>query len=286
LKTSQHSSSTALGEFIKSRRERLQPENAGIQPLAGRRRTPGLRREEVAYLAHISITYYTWLEQGRESNPSPEVLLSIGQALQLSEPEQKHLFDLANVDPAGVYGVWSEPRAERGFLQKLVEQLSYPSFISSEDTGAVVAWNRAAKLVVADFGSLPELERNMVYLIFQHPDYRRRLENWEEFARYSAAFLRANFDRYKDNPLFIERFERLRSESKDFNRFWDLFEIQQKRVTTASYFLPDGQRMTFELHYAAAIDNDPNLHWCIFVPAPDTDTELRLVRLLEQDAGV
>jgi len=285
LKNSQHSSS-ALGEFIKSRRERLQPEHAGIQPLPGRRRTPGLRREEVAYLAHISITYYTWLEQGRETNPSPEVLLSIATALQLSEAEQKHLFNLANADPAGAHGHWSGTKADRGILQKLVEQFTYPSFISSEDSGVVVAWNRSTELVIADFGHLPERERNIVHLLFQDSDYRRRLENWEDFARYSVGFLRANFDRYKDNPLFIERFERLRSDSKDFIRLWDLFEIQQKRVTTASYLLPDGQRMTFDLHYAAGIDNDPNLHWCIFVPSPDTDTEERLTRLLKQDAGV
>jgi len=275
-------SSSALGEFIKSRRERLQPSEAGIQTLPGRRRTPGLRREEVSYLANMSVTYYTWLEQGREVNPSPEVLLNISNALQLDEDEQKYLFDLANVDPAlaGAVPISGGPDTE--FLKKIVNQLHYPSFITDEGTD-VIAWNRAVELIIADFGSLPENERYMLNIMFFKPDYRKRLVNWEGFARYSAAVLRANFDRYKDNLLYMERFERLRRESVDFAYFWDLYEIKQKRVKTALFRLPDGQEMEFELHFTAAIDNDAGLHWCFFVPVPGSGTEERLLRLLEQD---
>ena len=274
--------SSALGEFIKSRRERLQPSEAGIQPLPGRRRTPGLRREEVSYLANMSVTYYTWLEQGREINPSPEVLLNISNALQLDEDEQKHLFDLANEDPASAGSVPISGGLDTGFLEKIVNQLHYPSFITDEGTD-VIAWNRAVELIIADFGSLPENERYMLNIMFFKPDYRKRLLNWADFARYSAAVLRANFDRYKDNTLYMERFERLRRESVDFAYFWDLYEIKQKRVTTALFSLPDGQEMEFELHFAAAIDNDEGLHWCFFVPVPGSGTEERLLRLLEQD---
>ncbi|WP_236575434.1 helix-turn-helix domain-containing protein [Paenibacillus sp. USDA918EY] len=280
LKTN-HSSS-ALGEFIKSRRERLQPSEAGIQPLPGRRRTPGLRREEVSYLAHISVTYYTWLEQGKEVNPSPEVLFSISKALQLDEDEQKHLFDLANVDVASVVTVPNNGGPDAEVLQKIVDQLHYPSFITDEGTD-VIAWNRAAELIVADFGSLPKSERYMMNIMFLKPDYRARLVNWEGFARYSVAVLRASFDLYKNNPLHMERFEHLRRESEEFSHFWELYEIKQKRLTTALFRLPDAQEMEFVLHSAAAIDNDPGLHWCFFVPVPGSGTEERLLRLLEQD---
>ncbi|WP_409295651.1 helix-turn-helix transcriptional regulator [Peribacillus sp. SCS-26] len=278
---SNHSSST-LGGFIKSRRERLQPSEVGIQPLPGRRRTPGLRREEVSYLANISVTYYTWLEQGREVNPSPEVLLNISNALQLDEDEQKHLFDLANIDPAsvGTEPISGEP--DTGFLKKIVNQMHYPSFITGEGSD-VIAWNRAVELIIADFGSLPENERYMLNIMFFKPDYRKKLVNWEDFARYTAAVLRSSVDRYKDNPLYMERFERLKRESEDFAYFWDLYEIKQKRVKTALFRLPDGQEMEFELHFAAAIDNDAGLHWCFFVPVPGSGTEERLLRLLEQD---
>src|SRR5690606_33115195 len=170
---------SSLGAFIKSRRERLQPSTAGISPLPGRRRTPGLRREEVAYLANVSVTYYTWLEQGRETNPSPEVLMSIGKALQLSEDELQHAFDLVQTDTETAVSGRSGRDVDRLILQKLVDQLRYPSFISNEETGVIEAWNRSAELVIADFGRLPEEERNIVHLIFLNPDYRLRLENWE-----------------------------------------------------------------------------------------------------------
>lgn len=275
-------SSSALGEFLKSRRERLQPSEAGIQPLPGRRRTPGLRREEVSYLANLSVTYYTWLEQGREANPSPEVLLSISKALQLDEDERKHLFDLANEDAASVAAIPNSGGPDAGVLRKIVEQLHYPSFITDEGTD-VIAWNRAAELIVADFGRLPKSERYMMNIMFLKPDYRAKLVNWEGFARYSVAVLRASFDLYKNNPLYMERFERLRRESKEFLRFWELYEIKQKRLATALFRLPDAQEMEFVLHSAAVIDNDPGLHWCFFVPVPGSGTEERLLRLLEQD---
>jgi len=275
-------SSSALGDFIKSRRERLQPSEAGIQPLPGRRRTPGLRREEVSYLANMSVTYYSWLEQGREVNPSPEVLLSISQALQLDEDEQKHLFDLANVDPASAGTLPNSGGSDTGFLQKIVDQLHYPSFITDEGTDVIV-WNRAAELIIADFGNMPENERYMLNIMFFKPDYRNKLVNWEGFARYSVAVLRASFERYKDNPLYMERLERLRRESEEFVHFWELYEIKQKRVTTALFHLPDGHEMEFAIHSAAAVDNDPSLHWCFFVPVTGSGTEETLLRILEQD---
>lgn len=276
-------SSSALGEFIKTCRYRLQPEAAGIKPFPGRRRTPGLRREEVAYLANISVTYYTWLEQGREINPSPDVLFHISQALQLDEDERKHLFDLAAPDPVSFSMAPKLEKPDVGFLQNLVDQLRYPSFIANEIADMIV-WNRGAELVVADFGRLPESERNMVTLLFLDPEYPKRLVNWEEFARYMTALIRASFDRSKDNPMYMERFERLKLNSEDFVRLWEWHEIRQKRTVPVHYRLPDGQKLEFTIHCAAAIDNDPGLHWCFFVPTPGSGTEERLALLLTQDS--
>lgn len=202
----------------------------------------------------------------------------------MSGDELQHVFDLANPEAAGAGNRRSEKGVDGSVLQKLVNQFRYPSFISNEDTGVITAWNRSAELVIADFGRIPEEERNLVHLIFLNPDYQRRLENWEALARYSAAFMRANFERYKENPVFMGRIERLLQDSGDFARLWGLFEIKQKRVTQAAYVLPDGQRMEFEIHSAAAIDNDPNMHWCIFIPAAGTDTEERLFHMLDQDS--
>jgi len=276
-------SSSALGEFIKTRRYRLQPEEAGIKPFPGRRRTPGLRREEVAYLANVSVTYYTWLEQGRERNPSPDVLSHISQALQLDEDERKHLFNLAAPDSVSFSMAPKLEKPDVGLLQSLVEQMRYPSFIANEVADMIV-WNRGAELVVADFGRLPESERNMVTLLFLDPEYPKKLANWEEFARYMTALIRSSFDRFKDNPIYRERFERLKRNSKDFVRLWEWHEIRQKSTVPVYYLLPDGQTLEFTIHCAAAIDNDPGLHWCFFVPTPGSGTEERLALLLTQDA--
>ncbi|MFS0725204.1 helix-turn-helix domain-containing protein [Paenibacillus sp. 1P07SE] len=272
--------SSALGEFITSRRHRLQPEQAGIPRFPGRRRTPGLRREEVAYLAHVSVTYYTWLEQGRETNPSPEVLSHISQALQLDADERKHLFDLAR--PTPVYSESSFEHHDSEFLQNLVNQLRYPSFIANE-VADVIVWNQGAELVIADFGRLPANERNMMTLLFLDPEYPRRLVNWEAFARYMTGLIRASFERYRDNPMYMERFERLQKNSEDFVRLWERHEIRQKSTAVPVHCrLPDGRELTFTIHCAAAIDNDPGLHWCFFVPTPGSGTEERLARLLAQ----
>ena len=275
---------SALGEFLKSRRERLQPSEAGISPLPGRRRTPGLRREEVSYLANLSVTYYTWLEQGREVHPSLEVLINISNALMLDEDEQQHLFDLANIDQASTgVGLNNGGRPDTGHLQSIVEQLHYPSYIADEGSTDVIAWNRAAELIIADFGSLPKNERYMLNVMFFHPDYRQRLANWEEEARYVTALVRAKLGRYQDNPLIMERIERLRRESKEFAHFWEFYEIKQKRVVTALFRLPDLQEMEFVIHSASVVDNDPGLHWNFYVPVPGTGTEERLLRLLDRE---
>ncbi|TSB47934.1 helix-turn-helix transcriptional regulator [Alkalicoccobacillus porphyridii] len=274
--------SSALGEFIKSRRYRLQPEDAGINTNPGRRRTPGLRREEVAYLANVSITYYTWLEQGRERNPSPEVLSSISQALQLDKDEKKYLFDLATYDPTSTYFSSNSEKLNAKFLQDLVNQLRYPSFIVNE-VADVIAWNRGAELIVADFGGLPESERNIVLLPFLNMEYQKRMLNWEDFASYMTALSRASYVQHKDNPLYMERFERLKQNSEDFARMWDRHEIRQKNIVPVHYRLPTGQELAFTIHCAVAIDNNPGLHWCFLVPTPGSGTEEKLSLLLAQD---
>ncbi|SES18357.1 Helix-turn-helix domain-containing protein [Gracilibacillus ureilyticus] len=280
-----HHSSSELGEFIKSRRYKLQPEDTGIKSFPSRRRTPGLRREEVAYLANVSVTYYTWLEQGRERNPSPEVLSNISQALQLNEDERKHLFDLVKRDPVSNRTAPRQEQPDVGFLQNLVNQMRYPSFIANE-VADLIAWNRGAELIVGDFGQLPESRRNMVMLTFLDSAYRERLVNWEDFARYMTALTRASLVRNKDNPSFMKRFESLKRSSKDFVRFWQQHEIRQKSAVPVRYLLPDGQEMAFTIHCALVIDNDPGLHWCFFVPTPGSGTEERLALLLAQDTDL
>ncbi|MDO3409807.1 helix-turn-helix transcriptional regulator [Saccharibacillus sp. CPCC 101409] len=277
-------SSSALGEFIRSRRQKLSPADSGIEPLPGRRRTPGLRREEVAYLANMSVTYYTWLEQGKELNPSQDILLSIGRALRLSDSEQHYLLSLAETVP--VAEPVADARTDIPLLRALAGQLRYPSFITDDST-QVLAWNRSAELLLADFGRLPEEDRHILHLVFENGDFRSRLVNWEQFARYTAAWVRTIFERSRRSAGYMERFERLNRENEDFRRCWDRFEVKQKHVTTLTFRqpIPDtgGEReLVFDVHSAGRIDQDPSLIWTIFVPAADTDTEEWLTALTEQ----
>lgn len=275
-------SSAALGEFIRSRRQRLKPEDCGIDPLPGRRRTPGLRREEVAYLANMSVTYYTWLEQGKDLNPSPDILLGIGRALQLGDSERSYMLSLAETDLA------DEPLSaapiDLPLLRTLAGQMRYPSFITDDDTN-VLAWNRAAELTLADFGRMPERDRHMMQLAFLDADYRQRLVNWEEFGRYTAAWLRTLFERAKHSPVYMERFEQLNRESEHFRRCWDLYEIKQNHAFAAELRLPNGTEMHFDIRSAGCVDHNPALIWTILVPQAGSGTEERLTRLLAEEAA-
>ncbi|MNO32627.1 hypothetical protein D3C76_226200 [compost metagenome] len=130
-----------LGDYLRSRRNRLQPEQAGISGSYSQRRTPGLRREEVAMLAGVSATYYTWLEQGREVTASRDIMENIGRALQLNPDEKKHLMELWNPhEPEPVPSINTELNPQ---WQDIIQQLAYPAFISNERS-EILAWNEAA----------------------------------------------------------------------------------------------------------------------------------------------
>ncbi|MCZ8520891.1 MULTISPECIES: helix-turn-helix transcriptional regulator [Paenibacillus] len=269
-----------LGEFLKSRRERLQPEQAGITGSYGRRRTPGLRREEVAYLAGVSATYYTWLEQGREVNPSKEVVEGIGRALQLSGDEMMHLMGLSA--PQEDISVFSPDREETGLKpewQHIIDQLAYPSFISNDRT-EVLAWNRAADVVLADFTSMKPADRVMMHLLFEDGDFRRRMVNWEEFAQYSAAVFRTYYDRHQSDPWFGESVRRLCAKCPEFEELWRRHDIQLKKSIQVRLMDPRAGELAFEINSFASLNGRTDLHCCVYTPVSGTETETRLRELL------
>lgn len=274
-----------LGDFLKSRRERLQPSDVGLVGSYGRRRTSGLRREEVAYLAGVSTTWYTWLEQGRDVTASREVLESIAKALQLSQEELLHLLSLANYGkPADTFmdDVTIDPE-----LQKIIGQLTYPAFIANNRT-EVLAWNQmAAEFILHDarMSESTPLERIvMTHYVFTSPYLRKHLENWDEFARYGIAVFRLYVDQNTDDPWFDEFVQQMCKESKEFAALWQLHDIQQKKVQLLTLNHPQIGRLSFQLNTFSHINGNANLHCCVFTPVADTDTEqhLRLYRLSHQ----
>ncbi len=165
-----------LAEFLQSRRARLRPTDVGLASV-GRRRTPGLRREEVAQLAGVGLTWYTWLEQGREISVSEQVVESIAHALQLDQYETRYLFTLAQPQ------AWHEPRVEpvevvSSAMQALLDnQGVFPAFILGRRWD-ILAWNPSASLLLGGLEAMPAVERNHVWLMFANPGIRQCLVNW------------------------------------------------------------------------------------------------------------
>jgi transcriptional regulator with XRE-family HTH domain len=259
-----------LGVFLKSRRSRLQPAQAGITGSYGHRRTPGLRREEVAFLAGVSTTYYTWLEQGREVTPSKEVIENIGKALQLTQDERMHLIQLWNPnEPAAVSSLNMGLSPQ---WQKIIDQLTYPSFISNERT-EVLAWNRPANEIITDFSSLSVRDRVMIRLLFVDPELRRRMINWEEFALYSVAVFRTYYDKHPGDLWFEETVERLCEESAEFETMWNLHNIQLKKISRVFINTPSaGKEFSFDINSSSLSDN-ADLHFCVYTPVSGEDME-------------
>ncbi|OAX47866.1 helix-turn-helix transcriptional regulator [Paenibacillus sp. AD87] len=260
------SRSKTLGEFLKSRRSRIQPEQAGITGSYGQRRTPGLRREEVAVLAGVSATYYTWLEQGREVNSSREVMESIAGALQLSEEEKGHLFRLWDPNAEHEFPA-SYSHLEAGW-QSIISQLAYPSFITNERS-EVLAWNEAANEKLFDFSSMNVNDRVMMRMLFLDATLRERMHNWDEFARHSVAVFRTYYDKYPGEPEFYQIVQQLTEESTDFQNIWSMHQIKQKKVNRI--FLEttdrtDGIAHAYDIFSMSNLNEQSGIHCCVYIP--------------------
>lgn len=211
-----------LAAFLRSRRERLSPAAAGLAA-HGRRRTPGLRREEVAQLAGVGVTWYTWLEQARPINVSAQVLCAVARALQLLPDERRHLMRLGGfpvVDPvADAAGVVTEAH-----LAMLTKLLPYPVAIQT-DRFDLLAYNRTYRYLIDDVEKWPAHERNCALLVFLDPAWRERYLDFDKVAASVVARLRASMVSHADDPEWTGLVERLRSESPRFERHWQRHDV-------------------------------------------------------------
>jgi transcriptional regulator with XRE-family HTH domain len=262
-----------LGDFLKSRRERIKPDDVNVVGRFGSRRTPGLRREEVAHLAGVSITWYTWLEQGRAVTASREVIESIGKALQLSSDEHHHLLRLANY--GGEVDFYPNVKEIYPELQNIIDQMSYPAIIANNRT-EVLAYNPMASEIITDFQAIPAEKRVMTRLIFTDPNLRKQLANWKEFADFTVGVFRMYFDQ-KAGDLWYEEFVRqMCKESEEFLTLWRLHDVQQKKATHYTFDHLVAGRLHFQLNTFSNINGNENLHCCVFTPISGTDTEQKL----------
>jgi transcriptional regulator with XRE-family HTH domain len=271
-----------LAQFLRTRRERLRPADVGL--VAGRRRrTPGLRREEVADLAGVSTAWYTWLEQGRPIRASQEVLDRLAHVLRLDPAEYRHLFVLARghppADPATAV-VAVSPR-----LQDLLDALPYPAYAVTGDWTAV-AWNQAARLVVADFAALSGRERNIVWMTFTDLAHRRMLVNWEEQAKSVLALFRANTAHYVGEEGYDRFVAELSEQSPEFRAWWPRHDVRAAHAGPKVFDHPVAGRLVFEpvtLRY----EGDASLWVMVKVPVAvaEADTPAKLGRLLAASAA-
>ncbi|MGH7882634.1 MAG: helix-turn-helix transcriptional regulator [Candidatus Dormibacteraceae bacterium] len=264
---------TELGAFLKSRRARLRPSDVGLAP-GFRRRTPGLRREEVAQMAGVGITWYTWLEQGRNIRVSPLVLCSVARALQLEPAERAHLFQLAGHESP----VNSAEEAIRPAHRRVLESWDpYPALISGRRWD-VLAWNRGAAVLFSDYGKYPEGQRNMLWVAFMDPGRRELYLDWEEQAARMVARFRTEAAPYLDEPAFQILIAELEAESPDFVRMWERRDIHDRTDGLKRFRHPELGRMDLE-HTTYEISGQPGLRLMLYTPAAGSREETTLRRL-------
>lgn len=257
-----------LGSYLRARRERLDPTDLGLRS-GTRRRTPGLRREEVAERADVSVEWYTRLEQGRGGAPSAQVLHSVAGALLLSRIEREHVFLLA-------HGPQIEPSTPRIHLgeryQRVLSGFVYgPAYVKTA-AWDIVAWNESARRVLTDYPSLAPQDRNVLKILFLQPEARSLLADWYTEARLAVSTFRLELARWgttKDATVLIEE---LLLKSEDFARLWDAQVVGTlgEGVKQLQHPVAGALRMTYSSY---AIDELPGMGLVLYTSETDDDDE-------------
>ena len=260
-----------LGNFLRDRRSRMDAAAFGFQ--SGRRRTPGLRREEVAQRANISPTWYTWLEQGRGGAPSADVLNRIAAGLMLTEPEREHLFILGLGRPPEARYRGSDEVTPR--LQRILDALPISPAIIKTATWDVVAWNPAAAAVLTDYGKLPRGQRNILRLIFSDARVRAVQEDWQSVARYVVGAFRADAARAGAGAEIAQLVEELSRSSPEFAALWQSNDVAGHADGLKRLHHPEIGLIELEFS-AFAVDGRPDLGMIVYNPATaDTADRIR-----------
>lgn len=264
-----------LADFLKKRRMTLNPAEFGISKNK-RRRTPGLRREEVADLAGISVTWYTWLEQGRKIQVSTAVLENLSQALRMDPIEREHLFVLAGKTNAANE---SHPEIVSESLQNIVASLeTYPACILGRRWDILV-WNEAACALLGNFDLIPAEERNTIWRVFTNPDLRQRIVNWEEIAQQVLAQFRISYDRNAGDSLFEELVERLKARSSEFRLLWSNHDVLGRDDGYREVNHPLAGKMAFQ-HGTFQVHDSPDLKLLLYTPLQKYNTKEKLQKIL------
>ncbi len=265
-----------LADFLRKRRESIKPDDVGL-PTGGRRRTPGLRREEVASLAGVGTTWYTWLEQGRDVRASFDVLEAIAGALRLTPAERAHLMLLGRGEEAPR----CRPPAERvtPSLRRLVENLGANPALVLGRRWDYLSWNRAACALFGDFNTVPKTARNHLWLMFMDPPRRELVTDWEKASRLAVAKFRADSAAHLGDPSFEELIHALRQASPEFCKAWKRHEVARAGEGRKWLEHPEVGTLVFEhavFHPAEA----PEQRLVLYTPVPEEGSPEKLAALL------
>jgi len=265
-----------LADFLRTRRARLTPQEVGL-PTGARRKVPGLRREEVAELAGIGTTWYTWLEQGREVNVSTRTLEQLGDALRLAPEERRYLFALVGQQTPAI-NTESDDVMMRGLRGMLRDLEPGPAYVVNE-CWDLVAWNEAAVKVFGAFDDKPVRERNLIWLLFTDPYFRKLHLDWDAFAYCILMGLRGELGSVPSNPRLAEVTSALRQSSKEFRAWWSAHDVILPVERSKVLNHPKAGKLTLHLTILQ-IFRAPHLKLFSFTPVEGTDTAKRLASLL------
>ena len=259
-----------LGEFLKARRARLSPGDFGMPP-GSRRRTPGLRREEVALLAGVGVTWYTWLEQGRQINASMQVLDAVARTLRLDRAEREHLYRLAEATPLRTE---CSRQAVPDTIREIVHSLDpLPASVISSRYDVLLA-NDASQELFWEWHTMPCIHRNTLWCSMTEPSARPKVVEYDSQVRYMVARLRSAYGRHVGDPDWEEDIRRLISLSREFAELWARHEVADPEPRTLTYLRPIAGPLRLVLSELNLPDL-PEAHIAVYTPGDD-DTRARL----------
>jgi transcriptional regulator with XRE-family HTH domain len=267
-----------LSEFLKSRRARVLPSQVGL-PETTHRRTPGLRREEVAQLAGVGLTWYTWLEQGRPIHVSVSILDSLSRVLLLNQVERTHLFQLANQpEPSQEY---KHPIECTPALQHVIDSFSGCPALIIDSYWNVIAWNKEACILFGDFTKMDEKERNIVWSMFTEQKNKELYPDWEKYARQLLGSFRASYSQYIESNSLIQFVEELKYKSKEFEQWWTIHDLNSCCEKNKHLEHPTVGSLFFEVNTFTVADQN-GLKLIVHVPDPETDTRSKMIQLMNE----
>ncbi|MFD8561673.1 helix-turn-helix transcriptional regulator [Streptosporangium canum] len=266
-----------LREFLRTRRARLSPQQAGVPATGGTRRVPGLRREELARLAGVSVDYYTRLEQGRHLNVSESVLDAVARALRLDGVERAYLFELSRSKPRPTRRrAPTRPQRVRPGLHRMLDALAgaAPAFVFGRRMD-VLAANRLARALITDFDALPQRERNMARYLFLDETARELHVDWDSVAAETVAVLRLDAGRHPDDPQLAELVGELAVKSEKFRTWWADHNVRERTHGTRRYHHPVVGELVLS-YESVTFPGDADQTMCVYTTEPGSPSEAAL----------